>query len=363
MSPQADVLIVGGGVVGLTCACFRAREGLRVEVVERGEPGQESSWAGAGILPPASLAHARRPYDRLRALSADLYPSLSCELRERTGVDNGYLRCGGLEFVPASAPGYEEEWCSEGVACEKLDEQAARELEPALATGLGAVHYLPELAQLRNPRHVKALAALCHLSGVRLHAGCSVSGFEQRQGKVAALSTSSGSLRAGQYLVAAGAWTGQLLAALGLQVPVRPVRGQIALLNTGVPLFRRVLMLGARYLVPRPDGRVLIGSTEEEAGFDKRNTAAAIRDLIELGTSLVPDLAQANLERSWAGLRPGSPDGMPFLGPAPGFDNLFLAAGHFRAGIQLAPATAQVMTELMAGKPPSVPLEGFGLER
>jgi glycine oxidase len=141
------------------------------------------------------------------------------------------------------------------------------------------------------------------------------------------------------------------------------VRGQIALLQTGRPLIRRVLLQGARYLVPRPDGRVLAGSTEEDAGFDKRTTAGAIAELVRFAASLVPALAGAHLERCWAGLRPGSPDGLPFLGPVPGLANLFVAAGHFRAGIQLSPATGLVMKELLLGQRPSVALEAFRLDR
>ena len=141
------------------------------------------------------------------------------------------------------------------------------------------------------------------------------------------------------------------------------MRGQIALLNTGCPLLRRIIEQGKRYLVPRPDGRVLVGSTEEDAGFDKRTTAGAIEGLLHFAFETVPDLAQAHLERCWAGLRPGSPDGLPFLGAVPGFDNLWVAAGHFRAGLQLSPATGLVMKELLLGQPTTIPLEPFRLDR
>ena len=143
----------------------------------------------------------------------------------------------------------------------------------------------------------------------------------------------------------------QGLSVPGLQPGIHPVRGQIALLNTRVALIQRILLHGARYLVPRPDGRVLVGATEEDAGFDKRTTATAVRDLLGLAFELVPELANAHLERCWAGLRPGSPDGLPFLGAVPGCDNLFVAAGHFRAGLQLSPATGLVVKELLLGQP------------
>jgi glycine oxidase len=137
----------------------------------------------------------------------------------------------------------------------------------------------------------------------------------------------------------------------------------MVLLNTQTAVLRRVLMYGARYIVPRPDGRVLIGSTEENAGFLKQTTAAAIGDLLRFGIALVPTLANAPVERTWAGLRPGSPDGLPYLGRVPGHNNLYVAAGHFRAGIQLSPASGKVMKELLLGQPLSLPLEPFQLDR
>lgn len=361
MATGCDVLILGGGVIGLTAAYFLARDGVCVEVLDKGDFGREASWAGAGILPPGNAASARTPFDRLRARSVDLFPSLSAELFERTGVDNGYLRCGGLEFVSTDESAAEQEWRGEGVAFETLDD--ARRLEPAVAPGLGTVSHLPDLAQVRNPRHLKALLAACQALGVRLRPGCPAYGFERSGGRITAVRTAEGVRHADRFLVATGAWTDSLLQPLGWQPGVKPIRGQIVLLNTGVPLFRRVLMYGPRYLVPRADGHVLVGSTEEDAGFDPRTTAAAIADLLALAVRLVPGLAQAPVERCWAGLRPGSPDGLPFLGTVPGFENLFGAAGHFRAGIQLSPGTALVLKELLLGQVPSVALEPFRLDR
>jgi glycine oxidase len=363
MSAHPDILILGGGVIGLSAAYFLAREGATVEVVDKGEFGQEASWAGAGILQPGNPARARTPFDQLRAHSSSLFPQVSAELRERTGIDNGYLRCGGLEFVYDGADVAAEEWRGEGVACEQLDEQAGRRLEPALGSGLGPANYLPDLAQVRNPRHVKALLAACQTSGVRLRPGCPVHGFRTAASRILSASSCAGPLVAGRFVVAAGAWTDALLQPLGWTPGVRPIRGQIALLNAGPPLFRRVLMSGPRYLVPRPDGRVLVGSTEEDVGFRKQTTAGAIHDLIAFATALVPGMADAHVERCWAGLRPGSPDGLPFIGPVPGFDNGFVAAGHFRAGIQLSLGTALVLKELLLGHPPTLSLEPFRLDR
>jgi glycine oxidase len=368
MPSSHDVLVVGGGVIGLTAAYFLAREGARVQVVDQSDFGRESSWAGAGILPPGDLRPAspgdlRPPLARLRALSAGLFPKLAAELHERTGMDNGYLRCGGLEFNGEDAAAAAEEWRGAGISCETLGGKALHKLEPALAPGLTEAYYLPDMAQVRNPRHVKALLAACQTLGVTLRAGCPVYGFERQGERVSAVHTARGSMPADKFLVAAGAWSDSLLGQVGWRPDIRPVRGQMALLNTGAPLFRRVLCRGKRYLVPRADGRVLVGSTEEDVGFDKRTTAQAIAGLLRLAVELVPGLATAHLERTWAGLRPGSPDGMPFLGAVPGTSNLFVAAGHFRAGIQLSPGTALVLKELILGQDLSVPLHGFALDR
>jgi glycine oxidase len=302
------------------------------------------------------------PFQQLRAHSVALFPTLSAELKDRTGVDNGYLRCGGLEFADTDSDSTAQEWSSEGIAVELLDSQRLRRLEPTLAE-LGAAYYLPDMAQVRNPRHIQALLAGCQSLGVGLQPGCPVWSFEIQGKRIIAVRTDRGRATAGQFLLAAGAWSEALLEPIGWRPGIHPVRGQIALINTRVPLFQRILLWGPRYLVPRPDGRVLVGSTEEDAGFDKRTTTRAIGDLLALACRLVPCLAEAHLERCWAGLRPGSPDGLPYLGAVPGFENLFVAAGHFRAGIQLSPATALVMKELLLGQLTAVPLESFRLDR
>ena len=362
MSSHPDVLIIGGGVIGLTSAYFLAREGVAVAVIDQRDFGQEASWAGAGILPPGAPAPELAPYDALRAHSSQLFPTLSAELRQRTGVDNGFLKCGGLEIVPMDSDA-DDEWHGAGVAYELVEGAALRRLEPQVAPGIERAWLLPDMAQVRNPRHVKALLAGCAGLGVDLRPGCPCLGFAQQGDRVTALHTAAGPISAGRYLIAAGAWSDGLLAPLGWRPGVRPVRGQIALLNTGAPQFRRVLCSGKRYLVPRADGRVLVGSTEEDVGFDKRTTAQAAGELLAFAQSLVPALGQAQLERCWAGLRPGSPDGLPFLGPVPGVDNVLVAAGHYRCGLQLSAATGLVLKEYLRSQPLTVPLDAFRLDR
>jgi glycine oxidase len=363
MTTTADIVIVGGGVIGLTTAFMLAREGANVHVLDKSDFGQEASWAGAGILPPASVEHARHPFDQLRARSRLLLPDLLADLLQRTGIDSGFVRCGGLELAGAGEVADEKEWRGAGIDCRYLDAAEASRREPALAPDLLGAWYLPGLAQVRNPRLLKALVAGCNSCGVRMTPCCPVQRFEVRGQRVVGLHTANGLAAGNRFLIAAGAWSGGLLEPLGWQPGIRPIRGQIVLLHTPALPFRHVLMWGPRYLVPRPDGRVLAGSTEEDAGFDKRTTAQAVQELLALACRLVPALGHATVERCWAGLRPGSPDGMPFLGPVPGFDNLFVAAGHFRAGIQLSAGTALAMKELLLGQPVTQALEAFRLDR
>ncbi len=198
---------------------------------------------------------------------------------------------------------------------------------------------------------------------MRITEGESAEEFEISGSRIAAVRTSTQRYAAGAVCITSGSWSRPLLARLGVTIPLKPIRGQIALLQAKPNLLRRVINEGKRYLVPRADGRVLVGSTEEDVGFLKLTTAAAIGDLLSFARELVPALASAELEISWAGLRPATPDGRPYLGRLHGFDNALVAAGHFRAGLQLSPGTAVVMRQAMLGQPVDIDLAAFRVNR
>lgn len=365
---MADVVIIGGGVIGLSLAYELSGRGVRVSVLERGELGREASWAGAGILPPGNPSGAADTLALLRAHSSVLYKQWSERLREETGIDNGYRRCGGLEVAveeedAAGLRAAADLWTAEGIEAEAVSAASLADLEPALGKRIRLAYHLPGMAQVRNPRHLKALAGACAARGVELRTGVPVEGFECAGGRARAVRTAEGNVGGEGFVAASGAWTRSLLAGAGIEVRVKPIRGQIVLLNTPGPLLRRVVVEGPRYLVPRPDGRLLIGSTEEDAGFDKRTTPGGVRGLLEFAFRLVPGLDAAHFERAWAGLRPASADGLPYLGVVPGMKNLFVAAGHFRSGLQMSPATAVVMAQLLLGERPLIPLEPFRVDR
>ncbi len=364
---MADAIVIGGGVIGLSLAYELAGQGIAVRVLDRGAMGQEASWAGAGMLPPGNFEFSISPEQRLRSLSHLHWPRLSEELKAATGIDNGFQRGGGIEIRLHGEPGQLENeadaWRAEGVQVAETSLEEIRLREPNLNPYAASGYRLPEWGQVRNPRHLKALIAACAGRGVQFSTGTPAMGFDRQAEKILGVKTPAHTFRAGMYCLCAGAWSAGLAEAAKLHVPIQPVRGQIVQLSAQPLPFTHVLQAGSRYLVPRPDGRILIGATEEEAGFEKRNTAFAVAELIGFASDLVPRLAEATVERFWSGLRPGSPDGLPYLGRVPETENLYLAAGHFRSGLQMSPGTAVLMRELMLGQPLSIPLAGLTCDR
>jgi glycine oxidase len=356
----------------LSLAYELARGGRTVSVIDRGPPGREASWAGAGILPPANASTARDDYERLLALSNDLHVRWASELRERTGIETGFRRTGGLYIarreVNAEALATQAaHWRRRRIDCQELDAAALARYEPALGARADApilaAYRLKDEAQLRNPRHLQALVAACFRLGVEIRSGVECTSLETRGSRVVAAITTAGTLSAESYCVASGAWAGGLLAPFGVRVGVKPIRGQIVLFRTAEPLLAHVVNEGPCYLVPRDDGRLLVGSTEEDVGFDSRNTTAGVQGLIDFARSLVPALADARVERTWAGLRPATADGLPLIGPLPGVTNAFCAAGHFRSGLQLSTGTAAVVARLIRGEKPQIDLASMRLDR
>lgn len=369
--------VVGGGVVGLSLAYELARRGWRVALFDQQELGREASWAGAGILPPANRATALHPLDQLRGLSIVLHAEWAARLKQDTGIDTGYRRCGAIYVArspgeAAALHGMAQLHAEEQIETLRLSRQQLAELEPAMSeparAGLfSAIYRVPDEAQLRNPWHLRALAAACRQHGVEIHSSTAIDAFEtaaeQGGGRVTAVRSAERTFPVDSVCLTSGAWTQQLLGRLGTSVGILPIRGQMVLFKTPVPLVRHVLNDGPRYVVPREDGRVLAGSTEEDVGFDKSNTPDGIAALTTLACELAPALREAEIEKTWAGLRPGTYDGFPYIGRAPGFDNAYVAAGHFRSGLYLSPATAVVVADLMSGREPEIDLSPFRVAR
>lgn len=364
MSSISDVVIVGAGVIGLSTAWQLAKRGQRVTVLDRSQPGSESSWAGAGIVPPGRLDLTTHPMDRLRAYSSQLLPEWASEIESLTGLPTGYQRCGGLELFDVEPVELVDLWRQENIVVERLTAEKLTTLCPNVLPRQFN-YYFPTMAQIRNPWYLRALLAVCHQAGVVVCANQEVTKFCTTLGKVTAVQTAVGDrFEAKQFLLAPGAWGGELAGMLKLSLPVTPVRGQIVLFQAKPGLLLSIVSIGKHYFVPRADGRILVGASERpEAAFDKVPTTAEAETLIQFAYANLPALRNATIEKTWAGLRPGSPNGIPYIGRLPQYDNVFFAGGHYRAGIQLSPGTALATTELLMNQSPWLDLSLFRLDR
>lgn len=351
----ADVLVIGGGVIGLMTARELALAGRRVRLLERRHTGAEASWAGGGIISPLYPWRYPAPVTALAGPAQQAYPRLAQELREATGIDPEYFPCGML-MLDAPDERDARAWAQiTGQALEGLESAALQRRWPELGGHWRSGLWMPAIANIRNPRLLKALAADLRRLGVDISEGVEVTGWRQAGGGVSAVVTAAGGeFAAGEFVVCGGAWSARLLSPLRDGLPVRPVRGQMLLyrLEAGAP---PAIVLGeGRYVIPRRDGHVLCGSTLEEADFDARPTAEAHASLRASAARLWPRLAALEPVAQWAGLRPAAPNGIPFIGRLPGFDNLWVNAGQFRNGLVLAPASARLLADQLLVRPPVV---------
>ncbi|HUQ72465.1 MAG TPA: glycine oxidase ThiO [Planctomycetaceae bacterium] len=360
---MTDVVIIGGGVIGLSAAFELAESGLSVRVLEQGTPGREASWAGAGMLPPGNPDVATGPEPLLRGHSHCRWPEWVARTTARSGIDPEYARCGSLEIPLDSDPSEFKNqiatWESEGVAVELLTRSQLHEHHYFLSDDITSAYRLPECGQVRNPRLLKSLMMACESLRAPIITGQPVIGFYWNGDRILAARTASEVYTADHFVIAGGAWSGGLLQQLGLDIPIKPIRGQIVLLEQRSLPFRCVLQSGSRYLVPRRDGRILVGATEEDVGFLKANTSGGVQGLLEFATRLVPSLRRAEFERCWSGLRPYREGGLPLIGRSPRARNVVIATGHFRAGLQLSPVTAVLVRQLVCGQPTLLPVEWF----
>ncbi|HEU4405021.1 MAG TPA: glycine oxidase ThiO [Polyangiaceae bacterium] len=352
----AEVLVVGGGVVGLASALALADEGARVTVLERGAPGAEASGAAAGILSPQIEASGPgEEADRFLA-SRELYPAFVERLRERTGLDAGYRRRGALRLLGAGEGegegllGWQR---AAGLRAELWPEARLRREEPDLAPG--AALFFADDGQIEPPRLMRALEVAALRAGVTVRSGAHVRRVLSERGRASGVALEDGTrLDAGWVVVAAGSWT-TLVEGVPLEPgAVRPSRGQLVELALGAPPLARVVFGAGAYLVPREDGRVVVGSTHEFAGFRREVTARGVRDLLAAAARLCPALEDATFVRAWSNFRPYPQGGRPLVGESE-VRGLVLATGHYRNGILLAPLTAELVRAAVLGRAYEVP--------
>lgn len=364
----ADVAIIGAGVIGACIAETLARAcRLRIVLLERGTPGCEASNAAAGVLAVASGQARRGVLLELRRLSAEMFPPLVDRLQRETGIDLGYRRDGllSLAFSEAEAAALQalvQHRREQGLRAEMLSSADVVQLEPAVNPQLHVAALFPDDRVINGERLVRSLIGAAQNRGVEVCEQTVVRSVV-RSGSAVKLELDGEKIEAGTVIVAAGAWSRQLLESCGIKVPVRPARGEmLAVRPTGWGL-RYTLVAGDGYLVPRDGGEVLIGSTTVCDGFDKHVTAAGMATLRARAAVMVPSISETTTLRSWAGLRPCSTIRRPIIAALPGMDNVILATGHHRSGILLAPITAQLVTELVTGASPTVFMRPFSYRR
>ncbi|MFT0517665.1 glycine oxidase ThiO [Pseudomonas faucium] len=353
MSKQ--VVVVGGGVIGLLTAFNLAAKVGQVVVCDQGEVGRESSWAGGGIVSPLYPWRYSPAVTALAHWSQDFYPQLGERLFASTGLDPE-VHTTGLYWLDLDDEAEALAWAErEGRPLSAVDISAAYDAVPVLGPGFKRAIFMAGVANVRNPRLVKSLkAALQALPNVTLREHCQITGFVQEGGRVTGVQTEEGVLQADDVVLSAGAWSGDLLRTLGLELPVEPVKGQMILFKCAEDFLPSMVLAKGRYAIPRRDGHVLVGSTLEHAGYDKTPTEEALASLKASAIELLPELEGAEVVGHWAGLRPGSPEGVPYIGRVPGHEGLWLNCGHYRNGLVLAPASCQLFADLLTGAEPII---------
>ena len=359
MSRHADVVIVGGGVIGCAVAWSLAREGASVCMLEQRELAAEASGAAAGMLLPYGESRASSAFQRWGSEALDRFPALCDELRAASGVDPEFERSGAL-YV-ASDEAAEQELAAKRASFphagfEWLDATGARDLAPGLAPAVRAALWSPTESHVRSPQLARAYAAAAESLGTRIVRGVSARELVRRGDDVVGVASSAQTFSAAAVVVCAGAWASDLVPTV---LPISPVRGQIVALDNPAPPLRTILLEGDTYLVPKRDGSLVLGATEEGVGFDRRVTPEGVQMLLEGARALVPSLARTGFRGAWAGLRPATPDRLPAVGPVAGAPGLFVAAGHFRNGVLLSPVTGALITAQIQGKSTSPALQAF----
>ena len=345
-------IIVGGGVIGMLTALELIRAGQQVILFDRGPTGRESSWAGGGIVSPLFPWRYLDSVTKLASWSQAEYPALCTELRDATDVDPEYTECGLLLSAPDEVETARDWAKKHEIGLIGIDRAEFQRLEPQAAEPPANALWMPQVGQVRNPRMVNALRKRIDQLGVDVRTDDRVEKVLHEDGRCTGVRSSRGIHYAESVTICAGAWSHGLLADFSTPPDIRPIRGQMLLFRAEPGTISRMVLEGSRYVIPRRDGRTLFGSTLEDVGFEKQTTAEAREELYAIATRRFPVLADFPVEAHWAGLRPSSPAGVPYVGQHPEIEGLFVNAGHFRNGIVLGPASARLAADLVLGRSP-----------
>jgi glycine oxidase len=362
-----DVVIIGAGVIGCATALELSKAGIKSTVVDASGIGTEASWAAAGVATHANPG--KGAYSRLRRLGHKYFCEFVEELQEESVVDLGFERTGSLETSFTEEEEFEaKKWDVEYVKCElpreKLTPAEAHDRDACISPEIIAARYQVNDCQVRNPRFSPAIAEAAKRRGVVFKLHTRVTGLIAAEDTILGIRTSDEEIHAGMTILAAGVWSTALAKTIGLNLPLYPLKGQMALLEGPPGKLKHIIKGSGMYCIPRPDGKILIGATIEEVGFDKRVTAEGIRSVLATAFKLAPGLKALPVTHHWAGLRPYTArKSGPLLGPVPGLDNFIVATGHYRNGILLGPVTGLMVKELVKDEQTSLELSAYRPDR
>jgi len=364
------VAVVGGGVIGCLTALYLHRLGASPIILEKGNAGRESSWAGAGILCPIHPWLYPDSFSHLIDASLALFPAMNAMLERQSGLQTEWQSCGLLIPLFADDRIHHRDnalnWSKRfGWEVEALDAKQTCTYEPTMSKQVAGSLLWPEVGQVRNPRMLAAVKKALANSHVLIREQAEVIGVGKNgQGEVSSVTLAGGeSIDVDAVLLAAGSWSGDLARQIGLELPVEPVKGQIVLLKDEPGKVKHIIKHDDVYLVPRLDGHILVGASMERVGFQAGTTESVVNNLLAATYRITPGLKDAEVIEQWMGFRPGSPDGMPYLGPVEGHPGLWVATGHYRNGVALAPGTAEIMSRWIMGEAPAMDLSDFRVNR
>ncbi len=352
---ERDVVIIGGGVIGCSIAYYLAKRGARVTVLERDLFGSHASSAAAGILGAQLEMDGPGPLSELCLKSRSMFPDLASELYRLTGIDIELIRAGimHIAWTPEEAEMLRHRGAlqrSRGEVADWWDRDRVRSLEPAVSDQIEGALYIPRDSHVSPARLTRAFSFAAELLGAEMIERCEVTSLRIEKDRVEGVESDRGTFRAEHVVLAAGAWTVTLAKQLGVHLPVVPMKGESLAVFPRRARFERTLFAEGCYLVPKADGKVIVGATERGGDFTEWVTTDAIRCLTSKAVRLVPDLAESTFIRAWASVRPSSPDGLPYVGRMGHYRTLFVATSHFRNGILLSPITGQRIADLIAGE-------------
>ncbi|HEY0704048.1 MAG TPA: glycine oxidase ThiO [Candidatus Acidoferrales bacterium] len=351
-----DVIVVGGGVIGASIACELSADNLRVLILDRQQPGREASWAAAGMLSPGPDSPEALPLVPLGKESLGLYHGFVAAIEEASGLTVGFVREGAFEVFAGpdnlhQRAAFLAEYARFGLNAESVTISSARAVEPALNPQTACAAWLPDEATVDPRLLIEAALAAAKNRGVEISAGRVVSQIFAENGQCIGILADDQKISAPNVVIAAGSFCagiGETESSGSVEVaryaPTYPVRGQMMALRSSAVTLKKVLRSSRGYLVPRADGRIVAGSTLEPVGFTKGTTPQGLKSIFDAACELAPELAGAEIVEQWSGLRPGSPDHLPIIGPTD-VKGLFIATGHYRNGVLLAPVTARLIRD------------------